>query len=52
MGLVFIGVALIGGLADDPAEAFDSWPLPTLLIVAGVVGLAGSLLRRRSVEDR
>ena len=51
LGLFFIGSALIWGLSDDPGNVVDSWPLPTLLIVVGVVGLAASLLRRRSDPD-
>ena len=38
LGLFFIGSALIWGLSDDPGHVADSWPLPTLLIVVGVVG--------------
>lgn len=52
LGLLFVGGALIWGLSDDPDEAFHSWPVPTVLIAVGVVGLAASLLRRRSVADR
>ena len=51
LGLFFIGSALIWGLSDDPGNVADSWPLPTLLIVVGVVGLAASLVRRRSDPD-
>ena len=51
LGLFFIGSALIWGLSDNPGHAVDSWPLPTLLIVVGVVGLAASLVRRRSDPD-
>jgi hypothetical protein len=47
LGLFFVGAALIWGVPDDPGWALDGWPLPTLLIVVGVVGLATSLLRRR-----
>jgi hypothetical protein len=47
LGLFFVGTALIWGLSDDPGNLVDSWPLPTLLIVVGVVGLAASLIRRR-----
>jgi hypothetical protein len=47
LGMFFVGAALIWGLSDDPGGAFGGWPLPTLLIVVGVVGLATSLLRRR-----
>lgn len=48
MGLVFVGAALIWGLTDDPGEALDGWPVPTLLILVGAAGLTASLLRRRS----
>ena len=48
LGLFFIGSALIWGLSDNPGHAAGGWPLPTLLIVVGVVGLAASLVRRRS----
>jgi hypothetical protein len=51
VGLFFIGSALIWGLSDDPDRALKSWPLPTLLIVVGVAGLASSLLRRRGPRD-
>jgi MYXO-CTERM domain-containing protein len=51
LGLFFIGSALIWGLSDDPGNVVDSWPLPTQLIVVGVVGLAASLLRRRRDPD-
>ena len=51
LGLFFVGSALIWGLSDDPGTVADSWPLPTLLIVVGVVGLAASLIRRRSGPD-
>ena len=34
LGLFFVGTALIWGLSDDPGNLVDSWPLPTLLIVA------------------
>jgi hypothetical protein len=47
LGLFFVGAALIWGLTDDPGDALGGWPLPTLLIVVGLVGLATSLLRRR-----
>ncbi len=46
-GLIFVGAALLWGLADDPAKALEGWPAPTLLIVVGAIGLAASLLRRR-----
>ena len=51
LGLFFIGSALIWGVSDDPGNVVENWPLPTLLIVVGVVGLAASLLRRRSDPD-
>ena len=51
LGLFFIGSALIWGLSDNPGHVADSWPLPTLLIVVGVVGLAASLVRRGGSED-
>ena len=51
LGLFFVGSALIWGLSGDPGNVADSWPLPTLLIVVGVVGLAASLVRRRSDPD-
>ena len=51
LGLFFVGSALIWGLSDDPGNLVDSWPLPTLLIVVGVVGLAASLIRRRGDLD-
>ena len=51
LGLFFIGSALIWGLSDNPGDVAESWPLPTLLIVVGIVGLVASLLRRRSEPD-
>jgi hypothetical protein len=51
LGLFFIGSALIWGLSGDPGNVAGSWPLPTLLIVVGIVGLVASLLRRRSDPD-
>jgi hypothetical protein len=42
-GLLFVGAALIWGLADDPAGALRGWPLPVLLIVVGVAGLVTSI---------
>ena len=51
LGLFFLGSALIWGLSDDPGNVAESWPLPTLLIVVGVVGLAASLIRRRGHLD-
>jgi hypothetical protein len=54
-GLLFVGAALIWGLAGDPGSAVDGWPLPVLLIAVGVAGLATSLggwrRRRSSVPD-
>ena len=50
-GLFFVGAALIWGLMDDPGNVVESWPLPTLLIVVGVVGLGASLVRRRGDQD-
>lgn len=43
VGLFFLGVALIWGLADDPGSALEGWPLPTLLIAVGVAGLVTSV---------
>jgi hypothetical protein len=51
LGLFFVGSALIWGLTDHPGDAVRGWPLPTLLIVVGVAGLAASLLRRRGEPD-
>ena len=51
LGLFFIGSALIWGLSDNPGDVAESWPLPTLLIVVGIVGLVASLVRRRSDPD-
>ena len=51
LGLFFVGSALIWGLSDNPGDVAESWPLPTLLIVVGIVGLVASLLRRRSDPD-
>lgn len=51
VGLFFVGTALIYGLADDPVEALQDWPLPVLLITVGVIGLAAGLTRRRTPED-
>ena len=42
-GLLFVGAALIWGLADDPGAALEGWPLPVLLIAVGVAGLLTSL---------
>ncbi len=43
VGLFFLGAALVWGLADDPGAALQGWPLPTLLIAVGLVGLATSV---------
>jgi hypothetical protein len=50
-GLFFVGSALIWGLSDDPGDAVGGWPLPTLLIVVGVAGLAASLFRHRGEPE-
>ncbi|MFL6129284.1 MAG: hypothetical protein ACJ73E_09485 [Mycobacteriales bacterium] len=42
-GLLFVGAALIWGLADDPGAALRGWPLPVLLIAVGAAGLLTSL---------
>lgn len=42
-GLLFLGAALIWGLAEDPGAALRGWPLPVLLIAVGVAGLLSSL---------
>ena len=42
-GLLFVGAALIWGLADDPAAALEGWPLPVLLIAVGAAGLLTSI---------
>lgn len=47
-GLLFVGAALVWGLAEDPGEALDGWPVPTLLIAVGLAGLVASVVRRRS----
>lgn len=47
-GLVFVGSALLWGLADDPGEVLRGWPVPTTLIIFGAAGLGASLRRRRS----
>ncbi len=49
-GVIFVGAALLWGLADDPGKALEGWPVPTLLIVVGAVGLAASLRRRRGPD--
>jgi hypothetical protein len=51
LGLFFVGGALIWGLADSNDDPAGSWPLPTLLIGVGVIGLVTSLLRRRGHQD-
>jgi hypothetical protein len=51
LGLFFVGGALIWGLADSTDDPVGSWPLPTLLIGVGVVGLVTSLARRRGQRD-
>ena len=50
MGLFFVGAALIWGLSDDPGAAWDSWPLPVLLITVGAVGLLAALTRGRDPD--
>jgi O-antigen/teichoic acid export membrane protein len=53
-GLLFVGAALIWGLANDPGSAVDGWPLPVLLIAVGAAGLVTSLggwRRRRARTD-
>ena len=50
-GLFFVGAALIWGLAEDPGEALESWPLPVLLIGVGAVGLFAALTRHRTPDD-
>lgn len=42
-GLLFLGAALIWGLAEDPGSALRGWPLPVLLIAVGLAGLVSSL---------
>ncbi|HYT10367.1 MAG TPA: hypothetical protein VEL73_06870 [Mycobacteriales bacterium] len=42
-GLLFVGAALVWGLARNPDLALRGWPLPTLLIGVGVAGLLASL---------
>ena len=51
LGLFFVGGALIWGLADSTDDPIGSWPLPTLLIGVGVIGLVTSLTRRRGQHD-
>ena len=52
LGLFFVGGALIWGIADSTDDPVGSWPLPTLLIGVGVIGLVTSLLRRRGHRDQ
>ena len=47
-GLFFLGAAAIWGLASDAVHAARGWPLPTLLIAVGVVGLLTAVTVRRS----
>jgi hypothetical protein len=42
-GLLFLGAALIWGLAEDPGSALQGWPLPVLLIAVGLAGLLSSI---------
>lgn len=51
LGLFFVGGALIWGIADSTDDPVGSWPLPTLLIGVGVIGLLTSLLRRRGQRE-
>jgi hypothetical protein len=51
LGLFFVGGALIWGLADSADDPAGSWPLPTLLIGVGVIGLVTSLVRRRGHHE-
>jgi hypothetical protein len=51
LGLFFVGGALIWGIADSTDDPAGSWPLPTLLIGVGVIGLVTSLARRRGQQD-
>ena len=52
-GVLFVGAALIWGLAGDPGAVVDSWRLPVLLIAAGLAGLVTSLggWRRRRARS-
>lgn len=50
IGLLFVGTALIWGLSDDPGGYVEGWPMPTLLIVVGVVGLVAGLTRTRGSD--
>jgi uncharacterized membrane protein YbhN (UPF0104 family) len=45
-GLFFLGAAAIWGLSHDAIRAAGGWPLPTLLITVGVVGLMTALVGR------
>lgn len=51
LGLFFLGAALIWGIADSTDDPVGSWPLPTLLIGVGVIGLVTSLTRRRGQRE-
>jgi hypothetical protein len=51
LGLFFLGGALIWGLSDSSDDPAGSWPLPTLLIAVGVIGLVTSLVRRRGRSE-
>lgn len=51
-GLLFVGAALIWGLAGDPGSALEGWPLPVLLILVGVAGLIASVAGMRRRRDR
>jgi hypothetical protein len=50
-GLFFLGVAAIWGLSTHAVHALRGWPLPALLIVVGIVGLATAIAARRSRAD-
>jgi len=50
-GLFFLGAAAIWGISGDALRAVRGWPLPTLLIAVGVVGLFTALASRRSRRD-
>jgi hypothetical protein len=52
VGLLFVGAALIWGLAEDPTAALEGWPLPVLLIVVGLAGLVSSLGARPTRRGR
>jgi hypothetical protein len=47
-GLFFLGAAAIWGISDDALPAVRGWPLPVLLILVGLVGLATAVTGRRS----